>query len=173
MSFIYYSLRIAGRPRESALSKTFSKHCDTFAYSPSQSIEQAIAAGTTVVVDRYIYSGCVYSAAKNNPSLDLSWARNPEVGLPRPDICLFLELTAAQAAERGGWGEERYEKKELQDRVRELFGAMRKSQDGEDFLTIDAGRAMADVEASIWAAVSAVIARVDESGLRLRRVTNV
>ncbi|PNS21103.1 thymidylate kinase [Sphaceloma murrayae] len=99
-------------------------------WEAAQSIEEAIGAGVTVVVDRYIYSGCVYSAAKRNPTLDLRWARHPEEGLPRPDICLFLELSPEIAAQRGGWGEERYEKKELQDRVRELFNEMKSSPDG-------------------------------------------
>ncbi|KAK3325042.1 thymidylate kinase-domain-containing protein [Apodospora peruviana] len=80
-----------------------------------------LAAGTTVLCDRYYYSGIVYSAAKHNPSLTLSWARAPEIGLPRPDLVLFLDLDEAQARARGGWGGEVYEKGEIQRRVRELF----------------------------------------------------
>src|SRR5688500_2397654 len=56
-------------------------------------IRADIASGTTIVLDRYYYSGCVYSAAKNNPSLSLEWARHPEEGLPRPDICVFLDIS--------------------------------------------------------------------------------
>ena len=135
----------------------------------SVSIEDAIAAGTTVVVDRYYYSGCVYSAAKQNPALDLNWTRHPEEGLPRPDACFFLELTAAEAAKRGGFGEERYEKKELQDRVRQLFAAIRSSPDGDDFVTIDAGRSIDEVEASILEAFERVCKRVDDEQSPLRR----
>lgn len=80
-----------------------------------------LASGTTVVCDRYYYSGIVYSAAKRNPSLPLPWARAPEVGLPRPDLVLFLDLDEAQARSRGGWGGEAYERGEMQRRVRELF----------------------------------------------------
>jgi dTMP kinase len=43
------------------------------------------------------------------------------VGLPRPDLVLFLDLEEAVARERGGWGGEVYEKGEMQRRVRELF----------------------------------------------------
>jgi dTMP kinase len=35
----------------------------------AKSIEEDIANGTTVIVDRYSYSGVVYSAAKANPTL--------------------------------------------------------------------------------------------------------
>ncbi|KAG9686659.1 thymidylate kinase, partial [Aureobasidium melanogenum] len=113
------------------------------------SIEADINAGTTVIIDRYYYSGCVYSAAKNNPSLDLAWCRHPEEGLPRPDLCLFLDISAEDAAKRGGWGEERYEKKELQDRVRQLFADIRATDDGSDFVTIDAGQSLEDVGSAI------------------------
>ena len=74
-----------------------------------------------MLCDRYYHSGIVYSAAKQNPALSLSWARAPEVGLPRPDLVLFLDLDEAQARARGGWGGEAYEKVEMQRRVRELF----------------------------------------------------
>jgi dTMP kinase len=36
-------------------------------------------------------------------------------------MVLFLDLTEDQARERGGWGDEIYEKAEMQRRVRELF----------------------------------------------------
>ncbi|KAK4457114.1 thymidylate kinase-domain-containing protein [Cladorrhinum samala] len=84
-------------------------------------IASLLASGTTVVCDRYYHSGIVYSAAKRNPSLSLSWARGPEVGLPRPDLVLFLDLDEDEAKKRGGWGGERYEQAEMQRRVKELF----------------------------------------------------
>ncbi|KAG9677039.1 thymidylate kinase, partial [Aureobasidium melanogenum] len=133
------------------------------------SIEADINAGTTVVIDRYYYSGCVYSAAKNNPSLNLAWCRHPEEGLPRPDLCLFLDISAEDAAKRGGWGEERYEKKELQDRVRQLFADIRATDDGSDFVTIDAGQSLETVESAIRRHAEACIGTTDDSS-PLRRI---
>lgn len=92
-----------------------------FLITNSKSIAALLASGTTVLCDRYYHSGVVYSAAKQNPSLTLPWARAPEVGLPRPDLVLFLDLDENQAKARGGWGGEAYEKAEMQRRVRELF----------------------------------------------------
>ncbi|KAI4719493.1 thymidylate kinase [Aureobasidium sp. EXF-10727] len=127
------------------------------------SIEADINAGTTVIVDRYYYSGCVYSAAKNNPSLNLAWCRHPEEGLPRPDLCLFLDISAEDAAKRGGWGDERYEKKELQDRVRRLFADIRATDDGSDFVTINAGQSLEEVESAIRHHAEACINTTDTS----------
>ncbi|KAG8529777.1 uncharacterized protein KY384_005258 [Bacidia gigantensis] len=84
-------------------------------------IIRAIEAGTSVVVDRYYYSGIVYSAAKKAAGISLQWAKAPDVGLPKPDLVVFLDLDQATAKARGGYGEERYENEEMQKRVRELF----------------------------------------------------
>jgi dTMP kinase len=109
----------------------------------------------------------VYSAAKQNPTLSLAWTRHPEVGLPRPDLALFLDISAEDAAKRGGYGTEKYEKKELQDRVRELFGVMMKSQEKEDFVRIDAGPSVEEVQRRIREEVDKAIKKVDDGGLPL------
>ncbi|KAI8630241.1 thymidylate kinase-domain-containing protein [Xylariaceae sp. FL1651] len=84
-------------------------------------IKTELEAGHTIICDRFYHSGIVYSAAKQLPSLSLSWAKAPEIGLPRPDMVLFLDLEESVARSRGGWGGEIYEKGEMQRRVRELF----------------------------------------------------
>lgn len=112
----------------------------------------------------------MYTAAKNNPSLDLAWCRHPEVGLPRPDLCLFLDISAEDAAKRGGFGEERYEKRELQDRVRQLFADIRATADGVDFVTINAGKSLEDVQREIQEHVEACIKAVDQAKAPLRTV---
>ncbi|KAF2025502.1 P-loop containing nucleoside triphosphate hydrolase protein, partial [Setomelanomma holmii] len=76
-------------------------------WEAAPSIKASLAAGRTVVIDRYYYSGCVYSAAKQDPSMSLEWCRQPDVGLPRPDLCIFLDISAEDAAKRGGYGSEK------------------------------------------------------------------
>ena len=134
------------------------------------SIQADLAAGTTVVIDRYYYSGCVYSAAKLNPKLDLVWARHPEVGLPRPDICVFLDISAEDAAKRGGYGEEKYEQQEMQVQVRRLFNELMASKDGEDFVKIDAGRPLEEVKVAVSEAVRRAMEEVDGEERPLRFV---
>ena len=124
-------------------------------------IKADVAAGTTVVVDRYCYSGCVYSAAKNVPGLDLVWARWPDVGLPRPDLCIFLDISPQDAASRGGYGQERYEREAMQLRVRQLFQELRTIYDRDDFHVIDGGRPLEEVEKAV---LEAVLAKLDGHG---------
>lgn len=136
----------------------------------SPSIEADLADGVNIVVDRYYYSGCVYSAAKNNPLLDLAWSRHPEVGLPRPDACLFLDISSQEAAKRGGYGEERYESDQMQTRVRELFSVLQQSPEKDDFIRIDAGHSLDEVESTVTKTVQAVFEKVDSENLPLRKV---
>ena len=55
--------------------------------------------------------------------VDLQWCKAPEVGLPAPDVVLFMKLSPEAAALRGGYGEERYEKTEFQNKVRYSGGS--------------------------------------------------
>lgn len=131
-------------------------HCIHLLFSANRwqaaaQIEKDIADGTTVVVDRYSYSGVVYSAAKNNEMLSLDWAWRPEVGLPRPDLWLFLDIAPEKAAERGGYGVERYENDVMQKRVRELFSVIVSREGG---YAIDAGRSQDAVAHDILVAVA-------------------
>ena len=110
-----------------------------------------------MVIDRYYYSGIVYSAAKGNPSLSLQWARNPEIGLPLPDLCVFLDITPQAAAKRGGFGNEKYETSAMQKRVRELFHSLMELPDGRNMRIVDAGRNVDEVGEEVARHVEHVI----------------
>ncbi|KAL2040709.1 hypothetical protein N7G274_006688 [Stereocaulon virgatum] len=127
-------------------------------WEAAASIRTAIEDGTTVVIDRYYYSGIVYSAAKGRDDLSLRWAREPEVGLPRPDLCLFLDVSPEVAARRGGFGNEKYETSVMQKRVRELFYELVQLRDGEDIEIVDAGRGIEVVERDIMEKVVRLMA---------------
>ena len=58
--------------------------------------------GTTIICDRYAYSGVAFSSAKPEADLSLGWCQAPDVGLPAPDAVIFLDLTQEQAEQRGG-----------------------------------------------------------------------
>ncbi|KAL8950040.1 MAG: hypothetical protein Q9222_003900 [Ikaeria aurantiellina] len=99
-----------------------------------------IANGVTIIVDRYYYSGAVYSTAKNNPNLSFDWAMQSDIGLPKPDICFFLDISLDDASGRGGFGNERYETNEMQRRVRDLFQTLIASPGNKEMTSLDAGR---------------------------------
>ncbi|KAK6992083.1 thymidylate kinase [Favolaschia claudopus] len=111
------------------------------------SIERMLAAGTTVVCDRYAFSGVAFSSAKG---LSLDWCRAPDESLPAPDVTIFLDITPEQAQSRGGYGEERYEKQEVQRKVRAIFGEISCEFNEETWVTIDAGKEREEVASQVW-----------------------
>lgn len=81
-------------------------------------IQEALKNGESVIVDRYSFSGVAYSVAKGLP---FEWCKAPDIGLPAPDIVIFLNLSAEAARDRGNYGSERFENVELQKAVGKAF----------------------------------------------------
>jgi dTMP kinase len=100
--------------------------------------------------------------------MSLEWCRKPDVGLPRPDLCIFLDISAEDAAKRDGYGTEKYEKKEMQDRVRDLFETLMQRKEGEDFVRINAGESLEEVKEKVWEEVQRCIEKVDREDALLR-----
>ncbi|KAL9009336.1 MAG: hypothetical protein Q9173_005625 [Seirophora scorigena] len=108
-------------------------------WEAASQIREDVAKGITILIDRYYYSGIVYSAAKDRRDLLLDWAIQPEVGLPKPDLCIFLDISPSNAAARGGFGSERYEMREMQERVRVLFRTLLSRPEHGEMVSVDAG----------------------------------
>jgi dTMP kinase len=124
----------------------------------------SIENGTTVIVDRYSFSGAVYSAAKENPSLSLDWAWYPEIGLPQPDLVYFLDISSTDAAKRGGYGEERYETEAMQSRVRSLFTELFSRLPETNVQIIDAGGSIDNVASNLMTAFDEISQNTDATG---------
>eukprot|EP00793_Prasinoderma_coloniale_P001931 PRCOL_00002439-RA len=120
-------------------------------------MREALGSGTTLVVDRYAYSGAAFTGGKG---IDLGWCKAPDAGLPRPDAVLFLELGLDEAEARGGYGEERYEKRDFQEKVLAQFRALREPW----WQVIDAARTPDEVYADIEAAADKAIAAAKQAG---------
>ncbi|KAJ4487886.1 thymidylate kinase [Lentinula aciculospora] len=151
--------------------------------------------GKLVLCDRYAFSGIAFSVAKILPSqpslsttihseqsfgklspINLTWARAPDSALPSPDLTLFLDVSPEVAYTRGGYGEERYEKADMQSRVRSVFeeiGREVSADAGEGkhgngkWIVIDAGREMHTVTEEIWRHVQPLLDGVESSVGRL------
>jgi len=117
----------------------------------------ALHSGTTLVVDRYAFSGIAFTAAKRVSGLTRQWCASPDAGLPAPDAVFFLELSHMEATCRGGFGEERYETRAMQAAVAEEFEALR-ADVGNMWRTFDAGKNVEELAAEIAAAAAPVIA---------------
>ena len=116
------------------------------------------------MVDRYSYSGAAFTSAKGLP---LDWTFHCELGLPAPDVTIFLSISPADAAQRGGFGLERYETDDMQRRVREQFRQLQRVEVGKGraWKEVEAGkgRTVAEVAVDIRAIAEHTIARVRHS----------
>jgi dTMP kinase len=130
-------------------------------WESSTFITSTLSSGYTLICDRYTHSGIVYSAAKGLPNLDLDWARQPDVGLPKPDVVVFLDLEPEEAEKRGGFGEERYEKREFQGRVRKEFLGL-VGREGEGIRRVDAGKGVEEVGERVLGVVAPVVDAVEK-----------
>ncbi|KAL2331432.1 hypothetical protein Fmac_019013 [Flemingia macrophylla] len=114
-------------------------------------METKLKAGTTLVVDRYSYSGVAFSSAKG---LDIEWCKAPEIGLLAPDVVVYLGISPEKAAERGGYGGERYEKLEFQKKVADYYKVLR----DDTWKVVDANQSIEDVEKQLQEIVTDCVA---------------
>ncbi|CCO28485.1 dTMP kinase [Rhizoctonia solani AG-1 IB] len=122
----------------------------------ASSIKSLLESGTTIVCDRYAYSGLAFSAAKQKAGLSYEWCLSPDIGLPAPDAAFFLEVAPEVAKQRGGYGQERYENEEMQRAVRETFQRIGKDVH-ETWQVVDANRTQAEVEEDLWSRIGPLI----------------
>ncbi|PAV19943.1 thymidylate kinase [Pyrrhoderma noxium] len=81
-------------------------------WESASKIEQMLSSGISVISDRYAFSGVVYTAAKGIP---LTWCKQPDVGLPAPDLTLFLDISPEVAALRGAMGKNAMRKRDFKN----------------------------------------------------------
>jgi dTMP kinase len=58
-------------------------------------ISKRLLAGTSLICDRYAYSGVAFTSAKG---LDTEWCKSSDRGLPRPDCVIYLDMPVDDAA---------------------------------------------------------------------------
>lgn len=104
-----------------------------------------------MIVDRYAYSGVAYSSAK--PEMDIDWCKRSDVGLPKPDIVMYMKLPADVAERRSGFGDERYEKKEFQKCVLQNFDKL----EDADWVPIDASGTVDEVHSTMLAIAEDIV----------------
>uniref|UniRef100_H3CC71 Thymidylate kinase n=1 Tax=Tetraodon nigroviridis TaxID=99883 RepID=H3CC71_TETNG len=110
-------------------------------------IKKKLQQGTTLVVDRYAF-GVAFTSAK--PGFSLEWCKHPDVGLPRPDLVVFLQLSPAEASLRGQFGTERYETSAFQRAVQQKFQHLM-DDPTVNWKVIDASRNVEDVHKDVAA----------------------
>jgi dTMP kinase len=131
------------------------------------SIVETLNSGTTVVCDRYAFSGVAYSAAKG---LDLAWCQTPDIGLPVPDGVFFLHVDESVGASRANFGDERYENADMQGRVRNVFRET-PLRAGVNWNDVDGARDIQVIHSEIYEAVQDIWKSEQENPVRqIRRL---
>ncbi|KAH9125386.1 hypothetical protein AeMF1_003989 [Aphanomyces euteiches] len=130
----------------------------------SETLRDHLSQGKHVVLDRYSFSGAAFTSAKMKPGLDVEWCMRPEIGLPKPDLVIFLDISTEDAAKRAEYGQERYEKREFQDRVRENFFRI---MEHEKWHVLDATRSIDELHQQIAGLAENVIASVQDTPIQL------
>lgn len=120
---------------------------------------ELLQSGTTLVVDRYSFSGVAYSAAK--PDFTFDWCRQPERGLLLPDRVFYLMLSPEVAANRGDFGTERYEKPDFQAKAAANFDKLK----DETWTIINADKNKEDLSVEILDHAKKVIDNASEADL--------
>lgn len=107
-----------------------------------------LAAGKTVVVDRYIGSGVAYGAAQGLP---MGWMLAIEEGLPVPDITLLLDIPPHISLERKPHRRDAYEARtDLLARARDAYLTLARAP---GWLVVDAAADRDTVRARVRAAL--------------------
>lgn len=123
-------------------------------------IRTLLNGGKHVILDRYVYSGVAYSAAKETRGMDWQWCLAPDKGLTRPDLTLFLTYNDSNGQnQREGFGEERYEVGSFQQKVKiqfeDLFSNIGDSNEVK--LLEVTGKSIEEVECVIWEKVEELL----------------
>ena len=62
--------------------------------------------------------------------MSLDWCKKSDVGLPKPDSVIYLTVNKENVSKRNDFGNERYEKDEMQAKVKENYELL-KTEDWE------------------------------------------
>lgn len=102
--------------------------------------------------------------------LEQDWCCSAEANLLRPDLVLLLTLSEAAQAQRGGFGNERYETPEIQKKVAANFELL---FDDAYWKRIDAGKNIDDLHIELLALTNDTIRKTEETEIQLLRWKNV
>lgn len=120
-------------------------------YEARGTLEAWLAAGTTVVCDRYLASSVAYGEAQG---LEAAWLSDVQKHLPAPDLTLLLDIAPEAAVTRKAIGRDRYERDlALLARVRESY---RRQAAAQAWTVIDGEQAPSEVTKAVLHALATV-----------------
>jgi dTMP kinase len=91
-------------------------------WEAKNTIQDILDNGDVLILDRYTDSGIAYSMAKG---LAKEWCTHCDLGLPVPDLVIYLDLSEEEQSRRMDADVEIYERSEFQNQVRKAYGELR------------------------------------------------
>ena len=93
--------------------------------------------------------------------MSLDWCKQPDIGLPKPDLVCFLDVTEEVAMQRADFGGERYELTDFQRKVRENYTRL----SDPSWVTVSADGTMEEVEKELYNIVGKEVNRIEKGDL--------
>ncbi|XP_031354130.1 thymidylate kinase-like isoform X2 [Photinus pyralis] len=118
-------------------------------------MKEKLSNGVSLIVDRYSYSGVAFSTAKG---MSMKWCMQPEIGLLKPDLVLFLHINPETQSSRLGFGNERYENTKMQQTVSKIYDHFGKTED--NWKVISANGSFEEVHADLLSNIEEQIRNV-------------
>ena len=122
-------------------------------YEAREALQAWLAAGTTIVCDRYTASSVAYGEAQG---LDPRWLMDIQKFLPTPHLTILLDIAPDTAVRRKAAGRDRYERDlALLSRVRESY---RRQAEAPGWVLVDGEQSPADVTSAVLSALATRLA---------------
>lgn len=120
---------------------------------------KSLLAGENLVLDRYVPSGVVYHSIATGKDRS-EFIKNLNVGMPRPDLVIVLQVSPELAKQRRGqeYGSERFDEIETQRKIGQGF-----HHHFPDAAFVDAG----GTENEVYDAVMKLITQIDVRELKI------
>eukprot|EP00923_Selenidium_pygospionis_P004797 GHVN01007964.1.p1 GENE.GHVN01007964.1~~GHVN01007964.1.p1 ORF type:complete len:218 (+),score=42.63 GHVN01007964.1:74-727(+) len=115
-------------------------------------IETMLTNGVTVIADRYSFSGINYGHSALG--LDFGWCTSLEDGLTSPDLVYHMDVSPAIVSRRGGFGNELYEKEDVQSKVHHGFKVFSQER---YWVNVDATQSTEEISQAVWNRYSSLI----------------
>ncbi len=131
-------------------------------WESAEQLTELLSSGVHIVMDRYSYSGVAFTTATSTMSIDQCWST--EIGLPKPDLTIFLHLPVEKATTRGGYGQERYETISIQERVNANFKTMI-NRNPDDWCVVDGSQSIEMVHKKILSITESTIDKNQNSNI--------
>ena len=93
--------------------------------------------------------------------MTIDWCKQPDVGLPKPDLVCFLDVSEEVAMKRADFGGERYEMTDFQRKVRGNYEKLRDSS----WVTVSADGSLEEVQEELFKIVQTEVDREGKAEL--------